>query len=208
MVTTKIKICGVTRVEDATTVAGVGADFIGLNFWTRSKRRVTPPQAIDLAAAARAAGSIQVVGVFVDHGVDEVVAVARMTELDVIQLHGDESPDDVKAIASATGLPVWKALAARPDVALEAWTCDAILLDTPSVQRGGTGVTFDWSIATAAAQRHARIVLAGGLGPDNVAAAIAAVAPWGVDVASGLESAPGIKDAAKIAAFVAAVRTT
>jgi phosphoribosylanthranilate isomerase len=206
---TKIKICGVTRVEDAAAAAAAGADFLGLNFWSRSKRRVTPPQALDLAAAARAVRPVAIAGVFVDLGVDEVVSVAQMAELDVIQLHGDESPADAAAIARASGLPVWKAIAATPGIALAAWATDAILLDTPSPEKGGTGLTFDWSIAAGVRERHAgRIVLAGGLSPDNVAAAIAAVAPWGVDVASGVESAPGIKDPARIAAFVAAVRGT
>jgi phosphoribosylanthranilate isomerase len=203
---TRIKICGVTRVEDAAAVAVAGADFIGVNFWAQSKRRVTPPQALDLAAAAKAVRPIAIVGVFVDLGVDEVVSVAQMAELDAIQLHGDESPADAAAIARASGLPVWKAIAARSGVDLGAWPVDAILLDTPSPQKGGTGVTFDWSIVRTMGAAHPRLVLAGGLSPDNVAAAIVAVAPWGVDVASGVESAPGVKDPTKIAAFVHAVR--
>jgi phosphoribosylanthranilate isomerase len=100
---------------------------------------------------------------------------------------------------------VWKALSATAGLAIEGWP-DAVLLDTPSVDRGGTGRTFDWSIATAARARAPTIplILAGGLDPGNVAAAIAAVAPWAVDTASGVESAPGVKDLAKVRAFVAA----
>ncbi len=204
---TAIKICGVTRVEDAAAIAGAGVELLGLNFWPRSRRHVDAARARDLAAAARAAGSIEIVGVFVNHSIEDIAELARGEPLDILQLHGDESPADVSALAGATELPIWKALAARPELALADWTADAILLDTPSPDRGGTGTTFDWSIAAALRHGHAgRIVLAGGLVPDNVASAIAAVSPWAVDVASGVEASPGIKDPVKLAAFVAAVR--
>jgi len=208
---TKIKICGVTQPDDAARVAAAGVDFLGLNFWPRSKRYLPPDRAPAVAAAARAAGPARLVGVFVNATRDELVAIARAVALDVIQLHGDETPDAAAAIARATGRPVWKAIAAGAAhnlAALDAWPVEAILLDTPAVGRGGSGATFDWRLARDARDRHpARaLVLAGGLAPHNVAAAIAEVAPWAVDVASGVESAPGVKDAAKVAAFVAAVR--
>jgi phosphoribosylanthranilate isomerase len=207
----KIKICGVTLDEDAERVAAAGVDFVGLNFWPRSRRRVDAFRAAQLADAVREAGLAQVVGVFVDASAAEIAAVLEHVELDVIQLHGAETPEDAWAIVRATGRPVWKAIAAGApaDVEqLEVWPVDAILLDTPTPGRGGSGVPFDWDLARAARARHParRLVLAGGLGPHNVGAAIAAAEPWAVDVASGVEAAPGVKDPAKLAAFIAAVR--
>jgi phosphoribosylanthranilate isomerase len=212
---TKIKICGVTQPDDAARVAGAGVDFIGLNFWPTSKRYLAPDRAPAVTASVRAAapvpGSVLVVGVFVNAALGEIMAIARDVALDVIQLHGDESPDDVAAIARATGRAVWKAIAAVGPGDLErldAWPVDAILLDAPAVGRGGAGQVFDWSLARDARHAHPahKLVLAGGLGPHNVGAAIDAVEPWAVDVASGVEASPGIKDPAKVAAFVAAVR--
>ncbi len=203
--TVAIKICGVTRADDAVAIAPV-ADYIGLNLWPRSKRYVTPDRAAGLAATIRAAGSAKIVGVFVDALPSEVAAIADQVGLDIVQLHGDEH---LGAMASAVRRPIWRALAARPGIELAGGTgVEAVLLDTPSVGRGGSGIAFDWSIAEAARRDHptVRLVLAGGLNPDNVASAISAVAPWGVDVASGVESAPGVKDATRVAAFVAAVR--
>jgi phosphoribosylanthranilate isomerase len=210
-VTTKIKICGVTVPGDAARVAVAGADFIGLNFWPQSKRYLDPQRAALIASAARGSGAALLVGVFVDAGVDEVVAVMQHVELDVIQLHGDEDATTIEDIADATHRPVWKAFGAASAATIEnlhVWPADAIMLDTPSPQRGGTGKTFDWAIAKEARRRHParKLVLAGGLDAANVAAAIQVVAPWAVDVASGVEASPGIKDPAKIAAFIAAVR--
>ena len=209
--TTKIKICGVTRVEDAVAAVHAGADFIGINFWPQSKRYVQRERGAELARAVRDAGAAQVVGVFVDASQTEVATITEHVSLDIVQLHGDETPDTAAAIAQATARPVWKAIAARgPDdvAALAQWSVDAILLDTPTPGRGGSGVTFDWSLARAArAQLPTRpLILAGGLAPDNVGRAVAEVAPWAVDVASGVESAPGVKDVVRITAFVAAVR--
>jgi phosphoribosylanthranilate isomerase len=208
---TKVKICGVTRPDDAAEAVAAGADFIGLNFWPSSKRYLPAEQAPAVAAAARGAGAALLVGVFVNASLAQIAAIAREIALDVIQLHGDESPADAVAVAQATGRAVWKAIAvgeARDLERLDAWPVDAILLDAPAVGRGGAGKVFDWSLAREARRLHParKLVLAGGLGPHNVAAAIAAVAPWAVDVASGVESAPGIKDPAKVDAFVAAVR--
>lgn len=212
---TKIKICGVTLPDDAARVAALGADFIGLNFWPKSKRYLAPERAPMIAAAARAAspapGGIDVVGVFVNASIDDISAIARDAALDVVQLHGHETPEDVVAVSLATQLPVWKAVAAagpRDLERLDTWQSDAILLDAPSAGHGGAGKTFDWSLARDVRLRYParRLVLAGGLEPRNVAAAIAAVDPWAVDVASGVEAAPGIKDAAKLTAFIEAVR--
>jgi phosphoribosylanthranilate isomerase len=212
---TRIKICGVTQPDDAARIAAAGVDFIGLNFWPQSKRYLAPDRAPVVAAAAREASAtpagVLLVGVFVNAPLDAILAVARGVPLDVIQLHGDETPDEVMAVALASQRAVWKAIAAagpRDLERLEAWPVDAILLDAPAPGRGGAGKTFDWSLARDARRKPStpNLVLAGGLGPQNVAAAIATVEPWAVDVASGVEAAPGLKDPDKVAAFVAAVR--
>lgn len=207
--TTLAKICGFTRADEAAHAAGLGADFLGLNFWPRSRRFVATDLAADLAAAARAARpGVAIVGLFVDPLIDDVAAVHARLGLDVVQLHGDEHPDLVAALCAA-GLTVWKAHAVSGAVAiarLADWPADAHLLDAPSAGRGGSGTTFDWALAAAATTAGHRIVLAGGLTPANVAAAIAATTPYAVDVASGVERAPGLKDPALVEAFLAAVR--
>jgi len=206
---TRIKVCGVTLADDAAAVAAAGVDFIGLNFWPKSKRYLAPERAPMITAVARAAGTAKLVGVFVDAYVDDVLAITARVDLDVIQLHGDETPEACKRIAAAVYRPVWKALpvASTRDVErLDVWPTDAILLDGP---RAGSGTPFDHGLARLARERHPalRIVLAGGLTPETVGGAIAHVQPWAVDVASGVEAAPGVKDRGKLAAFVAAVRS-
>lgn len=205
---TLAKICGITRIEDARVISAAGADFLGLNLWPRSKRHVSLEHAAALAAAARAAGPAKIVGLFVDAAPSEIQRSAAQIGLDAIQLHGDETPADAAVIAAATGLEIWKAHAADR-VDLTWWEHrHVVLLDTPTPGRGGSGKTFDWAIAKTALADHPihRVVLAGGLDPDNVTRAIAEVAPWAVDVASGVESAPGIKDLERVAAFLRAVR--
>ncbi len=201
---TAIKICGITQLDQAAAIAPL-VDYLGFNLWPRSKRYVTVEQATALAEAARP-GPAKLVGLFVDATRDEIELAMRAVRFDVIQLHGSETADEAHAIA-ALGVPVWKALAATPGIAITGWPA-AVLLDTPSIDHGGTGRTFDWSIAVTARVASPRIpvILAGGLAPGNVSAAIAAVAPWAVDTASGVESAPGVKDLDKVRAFVAAVR--
>ena len=224
---TRIKVCGVTLADDAAAVAAAGVDFIGLNFWPKSKRYLAPERAPMITAVARAAGTAKLVGVFVDAYVDDVLAVTARIDLDIIQLHGDETPDACKRIAAAVYRPVWKALpiaSARDVEHLDAWPTDAVLLDAPAARvrharpefgtelgtgRGGSGKTFDHGLARLARERYPalRVVLAGGLTPETVASSIAHVQPWAVDVASGVEAAPGVKDRAKLAAFIAAVRS-
>ena len=207
----RIKVCGVMLPDDAAMVAASGVDFIGLNFWPKSKRYVTPERAPLVAAAARASGSARLIGVFVDPEIDEILEITARVELDAIQLHGDEDPERCKKISAALYRPVWKAIpisASRDVIKLEVWPTEALLLDAPTPGRGGAGAKFDWNLAREARERHPtrNFVLAGGLDPANVAEAISLVDPWCVDVASGVEAAPGIKDAAKVAAFVAAAR--
>ena len=208
---TRIKICGLTLPDDAARAATGGADFVGLNFWPRSKRYITPDRAPLIASIVRSTGSAKIVGVFVDAEIDEIQSIASTVDLDIIQLHGDESPDYVKRISLAVYRPVWKALAiasSKDLVALDGWPAEAILLDAPSPGKGGAGVTFDWKLAREARERYPKIkfVLAGGLTPDNVTHAIQTVEPWAIDVASGVEVAPGIKDPAKLDAFIGAAR--
>jgi phosphoribosylanthranilate isomerase len=204
---TLVKICGITRVEDAGVAAGEGADFIGLNFWPQSKRYVSPQHAIALAEAAIPA---TIVGLFVNASADEIELIAEAVGLDIVQLHGDESPEMVAGLRDR-GLIVWKAhsISDAVDVAkLDAYAADAHLLDAPTAGRGGSGTTFDWSHAQAAVAAGHRVVLAGGLTAENVAEAIERVGPYAVDVASGVESAPGIKDHDRIRAFLAAARSS
>ena len=209
--TTLVKICGVTLPDDAARVAASGADFIGFNFWPRSKRYLAPERAQLMAGIARASGPAKLVGVFVDPHLDEVLALHAALQLDAIQLHGDETPDFCAQLAAAAKVPIWKAIpvaSARDVEALQVWPVDAILLDAPTPGRGGAGAKFDHALARQARDKHParRFVLAGGLDASSVAAAIAQVSPWAVDVASGVEAAPGIKDPVKLAAFVAAAQ--
>jgi len=209
---TKVKICGITIAADALVVAASGADYLGLNLWPGSQRYVPLPHAVELAEALHArVPELGLVGLFVDARVEDIVSVAAALGLAAIQLHGDEPPATCERIASATGLPVWKAVAVATAADVDdlgRWPVDAILLDSVSAGRGGSGVAFDWALARRAVEAHParRIVLAGGLTAATVAGAVAQVTPWAVDVASGVEATPGIKDHAKVRAFVAAAR--
>ena len=197
--------------DDAARVAAANVDYIGLNFWPKSKRYLALERAPLIAGIARSSGSAKIVGVFVNADHDEIVETAQAVQLDAIQLHGDELPEDLAELREATKLPVWKAIptGAATDIAnLDQWRTEMVLLDTPSAGRGGAGKPFDWALAKEARARFPaqQIMLAGGLDPNNVAAAIAQVSPYAVDVATGVEAAPGVKDPEKLAAFVAAVR--
>ena len=198
-----VKICGLTRAGDVEAALAAGADAIGLNFWPRSKRHVSPGAAAPLAALAR--GRARVVGVFVNADAAEINAVAAAVDLDVVQLHGDEAP----ALAAQLTRPLWRAVRVASATSLdeiEAWPgAEAFLLDSASAGYGGSGQAFDWTLARTVATR-VRVLVAGGLGPDNVAAAVRAARPWGVDVAGGVESAPGLKDQALMARFIQAAR--
>lgn len=188
-------------------VTRAGADWIGLNFWPRSKRWINRERAIELAAAARAErADIVLVGVFVDQLEPGVRSIADDVGLDYVQLHGDESP----ALCAEFGARAIKAFPMRDASDVDRFAayggCGALLIDTPTPEYGGSGRTFDWALARAAVATGRRIVLAGGLNPSNVGDAVAAVAPFAVDVASGVETSPGHKDEALVAAFVAAAK--
>lgn len=202
-----VKICGLVRPDDAAAAVRAGADWLGLNFWPRSKRYLGPEAApaVAVAAAARAARpDVVLVGVFVDQEPDVVAELIDRVGLDRVQLHGDEPPQVIARFGERAIKGV--GLRGEPDVAaLAAYRCPVVLVDTPSAGRGGSGVVGDWALARRVAEARA-VLLAGGLTPDNVAQAIAAVRPFGVDVASGVESAPGVKDPRAMEQFVAAAR--
>ncbi|MRG91536.1 phosphoribosylanthranilate isomerase [Polyangium spumosum] len=194
-----IKICGLTRASDVEVAVAAGADMIGLNFVPGSSRRIDVALARTLVRAAR--GRVEVVGVVADLDSLEVQALLTDVGLDRVQLHGDERPE----VLGALGPRAFKALrvGSAEDVALAAqYGGDLLLVDArvPGKQ-GGTGVRVDPSLVVELA-RVRRLLLAGGLDPDNVAEAVRGVRPWGVDVASGVESAPGIKDERKVRVFV------
>ncbi len=200
------KVCGITNETDAALAVAAGADALGFVFWPRSPRAVTVAQAAGIGAD-RNAGVLRV-GVFVDPSADELQEAAEGAALDVIQLSGDEPPE---ACVSAPR-PVWKALRIAPGTSAEdavgranAYAGNVLLVDAgvPG-EYGGTGELADWEVAAALTSRG-RVVLAGGLEAGNVAAALDAVGPWGVDVSSGVEAAPGRKDEARINAFAAAL---
>ncbi len=201
-----VKICGITNLEDALAAVEAGADALGFNFYRRSPRYVAPEEARRMAA--RLPESVMRVGVFVNGGEPEEVArVADEVGLTAVQLHGDETPEYCRALR---GRFVIKALRAgsnfEPESVLE-YEADAILLDAFSDrERGGTGLVVDWAVARRVRELVPRLFLAGGLGPENVAAAVWAVEPYAVDACSRLESAPGRKDPARVRAFVAAAR--
>jgi len=205
---TRAKICGITRLEDAEHAAEHGAWAIGFILWPGSKRACEPAMAA--AIARRVRRRVQLVGVFVNPTLDEVAHAADAIGLTHLQLHGDEGPSFCTAAARRTGCRVIKAGQVRSAADLRDLErfrlVDLHLLDSwAEGERGGTGRTGDWRLL---AQRRSKVpaLLSGGLTPENVEAGIAAVNPWGVDVASGVESAPGVKDPARVEAFLAAVR--
>jgi phosphoribosylanthranilate isomerase len=199
-----IKICGITRAEDAQLAVAAGARAIGLIFWPESPRFIDPYRGRRIVAALPP--FITPVGVFVNQPVDYVNAVASLVRLGAVQLHGDE---DVE-YAAAVSAPVIKALHVDAgNAAVDAWPARmTILLDAHDPRRrGGTGVPIDWTAAAAIAARRP-VLLAGGLTPDNVADAIARVRPFGIDVSSGVERAPGVKDHDRLTSFCEAVHAT
>ncbi len=198
-----VKICGITREEDALAAVELGASAVGFIFWDRSRRFIDPHR------ARRIVGELPPfvipVGVFVNQPASEVNAAANVARVMAVQLHGDERPDDLRVVRR----PALKAIAVGPGFAAEAvddWPARTlILLDVHDpVGRGGSGRTIDWQEAAQVARRR-RVVLAGGLTPENVGAALTAVRPFGIDVSSGVESRPGIKDHERLRALFEAV---
>lgn len=201
-----VKICGITRLEDALLAAELGADALGLVFWPDSPRFIDPFRARKIVRALPPL--VTPVGVFVDQPIAYVEGVASLVRLGAVQLHGSEGPEFtgslsyrvIKAVPLGAGAPA-------PEVGI--WPEDVVLLldAHDPVRYGGTGRTVDWTAAAPVA-RARRSILSGGLTPDNVAGAIDAVRPYGVDVSSGVEAAPGKKDPDRLRRFFAAVRST
>lgn len=200
----RIKICGITRIEDALAAIAAGADAIGFVFYAKSPRAVTPAQAGAIIAALPP--FVTTVGLFVDMPRDELKQVLSVVPLDLLQFHGDESPEDcaghgrpyIKALRVKPGDDIAAAIAGYPDAS-------GILLDTyvPGIP-GGTGEAFDWSLVPHDAAKP--LILAGGLTPENVDQAVRQVRPYAVDVSGGVEASKGIKDAAKVLAFIQRAR--
>lgn len=196
----RVKICGLTRAEDARAAAAAGADAVGLVFYPRSPRHVSLEQARIVTAALPP--FVTVTGLFLNPAREEVEQVLAAVRLDLLQFHGDEPPEFcrsfgpryIKAVPMGEGVDLHEYARRYSDAA-------ALLLDSNRAgQKGGTGVTFAWT--TVPEISAPPVILAGGLTPENVATAVGIVRPYGVDVSSGVESAPGVKDGARIAAFV------
>lgn len=204
----KIKICGITRLEDARFCAGAGADYLGFIQDPKSPRYVTPDAAREIISWIQGPAPV---GVFVDEAPDTINTIADRVGFVYAQLHGNETPAECEAIE----VPVIKAIKVFPDTTVDALRRKMdrygervahFLLDTgKDGMSGGTGETFDWDVAAELALEYS-IFLAGGLSPDNVAGAVESVRPYAVDANSGLESAPGVKDADRITEFFEAVR--
>lgn len=204
MMRTRVKICGITNVEDALLAVAAGCDAIGLVFYKPSPRYVLPEVAAKIAAAIPP--FVSVVGLFVNAAHDEIDQILKQVHLDIIQFHGDESPEDCERV----GRPYIKAVRVKTDTNLIQYASDytrahALLLDTfVDGHPGGTGQSFDWGVIPN--ELPIPIILAGGLNQDNVAQAIRGVKPYAVDVSGGVEKNKGVKDADKIAAFMRGVR--
>ena len=196
-----VKICGITRASDAAAAVECGASAIGFIFWAPSARYVDPKKA--RAIVRTLPPFVTPVGVFVNETADHINTVADTVGLGAVQLHGDETPDLLEALTR----PVVKAIVRVDDGTAERWPANVMLLvdaDDP-VNRGGTGARADWQGAARLAAAR-RTLLAGGLRPENVAEAVTAVRPFGIDVSSGVEDAPGIKNPARIRQLFEALR--
>ncbi len=201
---TKIKICGIKTFNDALAAMHAGADLIGFNFYPKSPRYIDVGTCRDIMSVMRRYGHVLYVGVFVNASIEEIRATLDTCGLSLAQLHGDETPEMLNVLDGRA----FKAFRGAPENINGFGKKDAPALLVDAAVKGsygGTGVTTDWSAASELASKYP-LLLAGGLNPENVAEAVRQVNPWGVDVASGVESEPGVKDAAKISAFVKAVR--
>jgi phosphoribosylanthranilate isomerase len=199
-----VKVCGITRVEDAVLASELGASAVGFIFWPGSPRYVTPARAREITTSLN--GRVKCVGVFVNETAERIEQVADTARIDAIQLHGSESPDLVRQLAGARDVIKAVAIPDGESVDVSAFADEVlILLDAHDAARhGGTGRTIDWDIARRMSASR-RTILSGGLNPDNVNRAVAAVTPYGVDVSSGVESSPGMKDPVRLKNFFEAL---
>jgi len=201
-----VKICGLRRAEDVAAAVAAGADALGFNFWKGTARYVDPDVAARMIRDVP--GHVMTVGVFVDEQPERVLEIASQAGLKAVQLHGSEPPEYLNRLGAYVKIKTVKVADEFDAAELSRYRrADMFLLEgAVAGMVGGTGRTFDWSAASEATKRG-KIILAGGLTPENVAEAVRRVRPWGVDVATGVESAPGIKDANQIRAFIAAARS-
>ena len=205
---TKVKICGITNIEDALLSAKFGADALGFNFYEKSPRYIAPEKAREIIKELPA--HVLKVGVFVNESLNEIIEIAATAKLDAIQLHGDETPEFARELKAKTNLEIIKAfrvsLEFKPENVLQ-YEVDAILLDAYSQhEHGGTGEIFDWEIAKKVREIFPKMYLAGGLSAKNIAKAILAVKPFAVDACSSIEEVKGIKNHTKVKNFIFQVK--
>lgn len=207
---TKVKICGITNLEDALFAAECGVDALGFNFYPKSPRYIEPSAASDIVG--QLPSDVFKIGVFVNEDRERIVETVKEVGLDAVQLHGSEPADAVQSLTNElpASVEMIKAFRIRldfhPDEILD-YDCDAVLLDSFSHDEfGGTGRTFDWEIARSVMALNKQVFLAGGLSRENVGEAIRAVRPYAVDACSRLESSPGKKDRQKVKLFIDAVK--
>ena len=201
----RVKICGITSIEDAVSAVDAGADALGFMFYERSPRRIS----MDLAATIKNAlpPFVVRVGVFAD-AAENVIRGAALCGLHALQFHGNETPEFLKRFSPITTIKAFRVQSAASLATLPSYNTSAWLLDSyTAAQLGGTGNTFNWDLALQARKLGRPIILAGGLTPENVAEAVRKVRPYAVDVSSGVEFAPGKKDPAKVAAFIRAAKS-
>ncbi|HEX8706860.1 MAG TPA: phosphoribosylanthranilate isomerase [Pyrinomonadaceae bacterium] len=201
-----VKVCGITNLEDALAAAEAGADALGFNFYERSPRYIAPEEARRIVSQLPA--GMMSVGVFVNEsGPRQVALKADLAGMTAVQLHGDESPEYCRELKGRFVIKALRVGARFDPQSVTAYETEAILLDAfAGAERGGTGHVFDWRLARSVRQLVPQLFLAGGLSPENIAGAIAAVGPDAVDACSGLECSPGRKDTELLRAFVRAAR--
>ncbi len=205
----KVKVCGLRSLENSLECVEAGVDMLGFNLWPGSKRHIAFDDAKEWLGELE--GKVERVALFVNAEGREIEAIWESGLVDLVQLHGDEKPELCQGLVDA-GISVMRAIRVREESDLDeipAYPGERILLDAfVKGAFGGTGETFDWSLARLAAERFPdrKIVLSGGLNPENVAEAVSQACPWGVDVASGVESAAGVKDPVKVRSLVAAAK--
>ena len=201
---TKVKICGITNLEDALLSAKFGADALGFNFYPKSPRYISPEKACEIIE--KLPKKVLKVGVFVNENLKKISEIATIAKLDAIQLHGEETPEFVRDLKAKTNLEIIKAFRVSPEFKPEdvsQYEVDAILLDAYNPkEHGGTGETFDWEIAKKVQEIFPKMYLAGGLSHENVRSAIWDIKPFAVDVCSGVEEARGMKDKVKVINFL------
>lgn len=198
-----IKICGITNILDALHAVNAGATAIGFNFYSKSKRYISPNNARDIADKIR--NRITIIGLFVNEQISVVQEIQNTVGLHYLQFHGDETPKYVSRFSSA--IKVFRVNNNIEDELISQYSTDAILFDTFSEgEFGGTGRTFNWKLTEPFSKKYS-VIIAGGLNPENVQGAIRNAKPFGVDVSSGVEIKPGVKDKIKVTSFINEART-